>query len=417
MDERSLHLRRILILWSAMILSFFTSMSKVLVPRLVLDDLHSLGFSAGALGALGAGYMYTYAFNQMAVGIFSDRYGGVRLLLFGGGFFVTGSLLFPLSSTYWVMFLARMLAGMGSGTVFLGLAKLIADIYSDRFAFVFGGAMFLSYLGPIAGLLPMTWLVGVLGWRKAMMVPEVCSAVAMLVIVFASRGCMKPPRPGNCFAALGELLRDKYNRRLFGASSVVFGSYYSLLTVAGQKCLEDVCGMTRLRAALLLTVMAVLVAFGNLLTSAALRWCGGRRKVIFVSTLVCSLAGSLLGAAAFQWHLPTFAVAAAFVLLALSAGFFSLFAIIAKDLNPPERSGIAVSTLNFTAFVMIAVVGHLSGLLLNRYSGAAKIVAGVRQYPSEAYRDIFILFAVFGLLGLVSCFGVPETRDRSRSLS
>ena len=133
--------------------------------------------------------------------------------------------------------------------------------------------------------------------------------------------------------------------------------------------------------------------------------------MIFVSTLVCSLAGSLLGAAAFHWRLPMSAVAAAFVLLALSAGFFSLFAIIANDLNPPERSGIAVSTLNFTAFVMIAVVGHLSGLLLNRYSGVAKIVAGVRHYPPEAYRDIFLLFAVFAAAGLVCCFGVPETRD------
>ena len=102
---------------------------------------------------------------------------------------------------------------------------------------------------------------------------------------------------------------------------------------------------------------------------------------------------------------------AAFVLLALSAGFFSLFAIIAKDLNPPEHSGIAVSTLNFTAFVMIAVVGHLSGLLLNRHTDAAKIVDGVKQYQPEAYRDIFLLFAVFAAAGLVCCFGVPETRD------
>ena len=96
MDGSTLRRRRQLILWSGVVLFFFTSMSKVLVPGAVFNDLQALGFSAGALASLGAWYMYTYAFSQMAVGIFSDRYGGVRLLLFGGGFFAAGSLLFPL---------------------------------------------------------------------------------------------------------------------------------------------------------------------------------------------------------------------------------------------------------------------------------------------------------------------------------
>ena len=411
MDESTLRRRRQLILWSGVVLFFFTSMSKVLVPGAVFNDLQALGFSAGALASLGAWYMYTYAFSQMAVGIFSDRYGGVRLLLFGSGFFAAGSLLFPFGSSYPVLFAARVLAGMGSGTVYLGVSKLICDLYSERFALVFGTVLFLGYLGPITGVLPMAWLIQKVTWRWAMAVPAFFATATMLVIVFSARGCIKPTVPGNCFAALGALLRDRRNLALFLASSTVFGSYYALLTGAGGKCLEDVFGMTRMQSSTLLTVMTVLVSLENLLTASMLKLCRGRRKVLFDFAMICALCASLLGAAAFHWRLPTYAAAAAFVLQAIPAGFFSLFAIIAKELNPPERSGLAVSTLNFCAFVMIALVSDAAGVLLNRSAGAAKIVGKLVIYPPEAYRNIFLLFVGVAVLGIVCSFGVPETRD------
>lgn len=414
MDGSALRRRRQTILWCGVVLFFFTSMSKVLVPGVVFSDLQALGFGAGAIASLGAWYMYTYAFSQMAVGIFSDRYGGVRLLLFGGGFFAAGSILFPLGTAYPVLFAARVLAGMGSGTVFLGVSKLIADLYPERFALVFGVVMFLGYLGPITGVLPMAWLIQTTTWRWALAVPAIFSALAMLVIAFSAHGCTKPTVPGNCFASLWELVRDRRNLLLFGASSTVFGSYYALLTVAGGKCLEDVCGMTRLRASALLTAMAVLVALGNLLTAPLLKLCGGRRQVPLRAVLACSLAGAALGTAAFHFRLPVWVVAAAFVLLAVPAGFFSLFTIIVKELNPPERSGLAVSSLNFCAFVMIAAVGDASGLLLSRSAAAAKTVDKVVIYPPEAYRNILILFVCIAAAGLVCGFRVPETRNAVR---
>ena len=411
MNESTLRRRRQLILWSGVVLFFFTSMSKVLVPGAVFNDLQALGFSAGALASLGAWYMYTYAFSQMAVGVFSDRYGGVRLLLFGSGFFAAGSLLFPLGASYPVLFAARVLAGMGSGTVYLGVSKLICDLYSERFALVFGTVLFLGYLGPITGVLPMAWLIQKVGWRWAMAVPAVFATATMLLIVFSARGCVKPTVPGNCFAALWTLLKDRRNLLLFGASSTVFGSYYALLTGAGYKCLEDVCGMTRMQSSTLLTVMAVLVSLENLLTASLLKLCGGRRRAILFFALICALCAALLGGAAFHWRLPTYAVAAAFVLQAIPAGFFSLFAIIVKELNPPERSGLAVSTLNFCAFVMIALVSDITGVLLNRGMSAAKIVGKLVIYPPEAYRNIFLLFAAVAVFGILCGLGVPETRD------
>ena len=122
MDDIRLRRRQAIVLWCSVVLSFFTSMSKILVPGPIVSDLKALGLDAIELSALGFGYYCAYAVSQLALGAYSVRWGGVRLLLFGGGCFVLGSVIFPLSGSFWMMFAARMLTGLGAGTLFPGLA-------------------------------------------------------------------------------------------------------------------------------------------------------------------------------------------------------------------------------------------------------------------------------------------------------
>ncbi|MBQ9446820.1 MAG: hypothetical protein IJU61_09510, partial [Victivallales bacterium] len=67
------------------VLMFFTSMSKVLVPGAVFDPLqHELSLTAVDLASLGSVYMCSYALSQLLIGMLADRLGGVRVLLMGG---------------------------------------------------------------------------------------------------------------------------------------------------------------------------------------------------------------------------------------------------------------------------------------------------------------------------------------------
>lgn len=72
----------------SVLISFFSSMSKVLVPGATFSALQtSFGCSAALLTAIGSVYMYAYALSQFALGLFSDRCGGIRILLVGGSLF------------------------------------------------------------------------------------------------------------------------------------------------------------------------------------------------------------------------------------------------------------------------------------------------------------------------------------------
>ena len=401
MDDVQLRRRQVIVLWCGVVLSFFTSMSKILVPGPIVGDLKALGLDAVELSSLGFGYYCAYAVSQLALGAYSVRWGGVRLMLFGGSCFVLGSVIFPLSGSFWTMFAARMLTGLGAGTLFPGLAKLISDLYTKRFAVVFSVVMFLGYLGPICGRTPVLHLVDLVRWRWALEIIALAALTAFAVLVIAARGAVKPVMSGNSIAALRKVFGSSRNLLIFGASSVVYGAYYLLPVVMGQECLID-SGMSKVNAERLIMFQVLLIAICNLGTSTLLRIFGGYRKLLLLFVGVCGLAGAVLGAVAFEIYLPLPAVVAAFVLMAVPAGFFSLQSLIVKELNPPELSGISISMLNFCAFVLIMSCQPVAGLILDRHCA----------YPYAAYRDIFIVSVVLESIGIVCALFVPETKPK-----
>ncbi len=415
----AVHKRKLIIFYLTVILMFYTSMAKMLVPGTVFAELQGeLGFSAGTLAGMGAYFMYGYAFSQLGLGLLSTRYGGVRILLFGGTLFALGSLLFPLLSQSWAMSLARGITGVGAGTVFVALAKLIDDLFPRQFAMVLGITLFIGYFGPVAGGIPMVVLVKSTTWRIALLIPAVISVLAMAGIWCSARGTLKKVTAGQTLGPLLALLKNRPTRRLFFASSIVFGSYYAILTTVGQKALEDCAGMGHYAASGWITVLAVIVALNNIIANLVLKWIGGRRQVLIRFAACCSLAGTLLGAAAFFLGLPGTAIVAAFLLVAIPAGFFSIFGTVAKELNPPEYVGLAVAILNFFAFVAIALAGNLAGMLLAAYEKTAAnspAPGGLMTYPPEAYGWIFGVFALVAGLGTLIAFKIPETNpERSR---
>ena len=411
--EIKLRKKKLVIFFAAIILFFFTSMSKILVPGSVFSELKGeLGFSAGILAGMGSAYMYCYAASQLALGLLSSKYGGVRILIFGGGCFVFGSLLFPLlSSPHWMIF-ARGITGLGAGTVFIALAKLIDDLYSGNFSMVLGITLFIGYLGPVTGGLPFAALVENTSWRWALLTPAIISALALLAVFIFLKGTMTKVLPGQPWKPLFVILSDKYSWLLYLTSSVVFGVYYVIMTVMGKKCLEDFGNFSSYAASLWITLFAVIVAANNILSNVVLKLLGERRKVLTLFAGIACFAGTAFSALAFHFNWGCWIVAG-FLLIAIPAGFFSIFGTVAKELHPPELVGLSVAILNFFAFVAIALSGSIAGWVLSGYEGnMLSGISGRLAYPPLAYRDLFAILSILALMGLFSAFFIPETRKK-----
>ena len=402
-SEELLRKKKMAILCCGVIMYFFTNMSKVLIPATIFDDLLKTGLDVKSISALGAFYMYAYAASQLLVGIFADRFGGVRLLFAGCSLFTAGTLGFPFSEHIYLMYFFRVLTGFGAGVVFLGLAKLLADLFPTRFAVAMGAMLVLGFIGPTAGTM-IVFLVNVAGWRWAMATPGMFAALVLLGIVCFMKGTWEKMTPGQSLAPFLAIIRKKEMWFLWLTSSVVFGSYYVLLAQIGQKSIADFGGISPEKAATCIMIMTILVAADNMGVNLFVKLCGNRRKAVSAGGIFCTLLGGALGWYAFTHGCGLAGVFAAFFLIALPAGFFPLYSLIAKELAPQEYTGLAVALINFMAFVFIAIFQNISGRILQGFSA----VNGV--FPAEAYGTIFLFIALASIPALITAFLVPETR-------
>ena len=413
LSESSLRRRKFIIMIFGIFLSFFTSMNKMLVPGPIYNHLQTeLLFDPVRIAALGATFMYAYSVSQLLMGIFSARYGGVRILLIGGGLFTLGVLGFPLCSNPWLMYFCRALAGFGAGTVFIGLAKIVNDLFPAKFGLVLGIALLFGYFGPATGTVPMVRLIAAIGWRRALFIPGAICFFLMLGIVCTMRGTIKKTVPGQTLAPFLTMLKNRPMMILCFSSALIFGVYYVLLTQVGQKCIEDFYGWGKYAASLCILFLSILVAVNNVGVNLILILTGGRSKPIYVTGTVLLFLGCLTGFSAFRWQLPVGFLLTAFLLIGVPAGFFSFYSQIAKALNPPEWTGLAVAVLNFSAFVFIALFGNLSGLVLSFWK------AEVQQngvFPGEAYSWLFVLLSAGAFISFVTGFLIPETGVKKAS--
>lgn len=405
-SQETLRKKKFFILICGVVIFFITSMAKVLIPATIFQDLQEQGMDVNKISFLGAAFLYAYAASQLFMGCFSDRYGGVRILLIGGSLFSFGTILFPQVEYYPLMVLLRLITGFGAGTIFLGVAKLLGDLFSEKFAAALGITLFISYLGPTTGTMPMVMLVESTGWRFAMTLPGIVALAALAVIVCLMKGTIKPVTPGQTFAPLLVMLKNKNMWFLTLSCASVYGAYYAVVGQTGQKTLQDLYSLPAGKAAFIIMILTLIVAANNMLGNYLLKFLGGRRKAALMFGVTCSLLGPLaakIGFLAGDWGFVLFLLSS--VLLAIPAGFFPLFGLAAKELNAPEYMGMSVAYLNFIAFVFISLYQNVCGMILKRYPCAE----GSLAFPVEAYSAVYLFFLIGAVISFAAVCFVPET--------
>ena len=181
--------RKLLLLFaSGIALYFFTNLQRTGVPGSLFNELQrDLALSASQVAMLGTFFVYIYTFNQLVAGVLTDRYGGTRTMLFGSFFFCVGSLLFPLAGSLWTAYAARALVGFGASFMYLSMVKLAQRLFPAIFPQMVGMTLLLGYLGSITANAPLVSLANAVGWRSALLLAGMITAVLLGVFMLVWR--------------------------------------------------------------------------------------------------------------------------------------------------------------------------------------------------------------------------------------
>jgi predicted MFS family arabinose efflux permease len=418
-EQKRLRLVALSVVVAAYVLSFFQRFA----PAGIAQDLAaSFQTSAASLGVLAATYFYVYTIMQVPTGILVDTLGPRRILFFGGMIAGGGSLLFGMAVTLDGALAGRTLIGLGVSVVFIAMLKIIAVWFEEhRFASVVGLSMLLGNLGSVLAGSPLSWMAQstTAGWRGVFIgvgiISLILGALAWVLVRDRPDTAMQRNSPAPTFdrtMILTGLLRVLKNRATWPAAAInagLSGSFFAFGGLWATPFLTQGLGMTRDIATAHLSLYFAAFAVGCLLVGTLSDRLRRRKPVIIVSS-------HIYGATWLVWlsgvSLPLPASFALFGLMGLTTASFTLSWACAKEVNPPQLSGMSTSVTNMGGFLMGALLQPAVGWIMDqRWTGMME--NGARLYAVEDYRWGLLLVAVVAWLGAAAAWRIRETQCRN----
>ena len=360
--------------WSALALTccaFFISFFHRVSTGAIAGDLqHEFAIGAAALGTLGATYFYVYALMQVPSGVLADTLGPRVTLAIGMLIAGAGSIAYGLAGNFTAAAIARMLAGLGVSVVFVCMLKLCAGWFHERrFATAVGAANVAGIAGALAATAPLAWLITVVSWRSVFVALGVASlALALGIWLFVREA----PHVAGANAATGHWRR-------------------ALAAVATNPATWPPFWVSTF------AVRAPLIGW----LSDRL---GVRRPLVIASAVAYSAVGLM-------WLALPIPSANGTVVAALLTGLavpgFTLTWSLAKEVNPPERAGMAIAIANIGGFIASGLLQPLVGWVVDH--GAGMVAGG----SADAYRLGIGVLVAWSLIGVVAACRLTETRCRN----
>ena len=394
------------------ILYFIANFQRIAIPGAVFDILEQeLSVSAPYITAFGAIFMYIYAVGQLLTGFLVDRYGGLRVIACGGIIFGLGCIIFPFTSFLPFMYLSRALMGFGCSMFYLSFIQELKKLYSDKdYGIALAVMLFIGYLGGIIANAPFVSLMKYMNWRDILFV-FACVIIISLIVFYALLSKIKL-NPVNQeiklkAATFINILKIKHNRNLFGFACCNFGISYVIQTIIGKKFLEDYCNLSVGKAALVLSVMAIIAAFFNIINATVCKLCHNHRVMFLKGASVITFLSMLTIFLLILFDIHSAVIAIVFCIIAGNASISSLLIPVLQQSNKEGLGVTAVSIMNFCFFMMVGILGSLTGFLLNIYSPVR--LNGILTYGRESY---LLLFGSFLSLSVYEIYKAAKLSNR-----
>jgi MFS family permease len=392
------------------LLSFFHRVA----PAAISGELQATFAIGGAqLGTLAATYFYVYTLMQVPTGVLADTLGPRRILFWGGLVAGAGAILFGMAPSFELAFVGRTLVGLGVSVTFIAMLKLIALGYEEsRFASMTGLCMLIGNLGSILAGAPLAWATQAAGWRPVF----VAVGVLSVLMAFASRAWVLDTPSGKVdraawWAGLKSVLANRATWPGFFANAGLSGAFFTFAGLWAVPYLTQIQAVSRAVASNHVSVYFLGFALGSALWGRVSDRLGIRKPVMLAVSglhvlgwLIWLLAGPL----------PAVATYLLCGVMGLASAGFTLSWAAAKEVNPPQLSGMATSVVNVGVFLGPAILQPATGWLMER-SWDGRIESGVRIYSATDWHNGLLLIASAALLGWCSLFWVRETGCRNIS--
>ena len=352
----------IAILCIAYILSqFFRSFLAVLSSVLANDIGAQPDDLAYALGLL----FFVFAVMQIPVGWGLDRFGprivsSVLLLIGGGG----GAFLFASAQNPGHINLSMALLGVGCSPILMASYYIFARNYSPKiFATLAATFLGIGSLGTLIGASPLTYFVGILGWRDAVEIIAIFTIFISLFLLFTVKNPDIKYESTVSSGGFWSILKSKDILLIAPIAIICYAPVAGLRGIWLGPYFEKKFEASIDEIGTIGLIMSLGMIFGTFFYGPLDRIFKTRKWIVLIGNFIC-----LLSVAALSF-LPEVSYNFAIISFAL-IGFFGMsFPVVVahgRSFVPMELSGRGVTLMNLFAIGGVGVLQALSGLVFER---------------------------------------------------
>ena len=363
---------------------FFRSFLAVLSSVLANDIGAQPDDLAYALGLL----FLVFAVMQIPVGWGLDRFGprivsSVLLLIGGGG----GAFLFASAQNPSHINLSMALLGVGCSPILMASYYIFARNYSPKiFATLAATFLGIGSLGTLIGASPLTYFVGILGWRDAVELIGIFTIFISLFLLFTVKNPDIKYESTVSSGGFWSILKSKDILLIAPIAIICYAPVAGLRGIWLGPYFEKKFEASIDEIGTIGLIMSLGMIFGTFFYGPLDRIFKTRKWIVLIGNFIC-----LLSLAALSF-LPELSYNFAIISFAL-VGFFGMsFPVVVahgRSFVPIELSGRGVTLMNLFAIGGVGVLQALSGLVFER---------------TGDFGAVFSVYFILILIGLVVYF-------------
>ena len=363
---------------------FFRSFLAVLSSVLANDIGAQPDDLAYALGLL----FIVFAVMQIPVGWALDRFGprivsSVLLLIGGGG----GAFLFASAQNPSHINLSMALLGVGCSPILMASYYIFARNYSPKiFATLAATFLGIGSLGTLIGASPLTYFVGILGWREAVELIGIFTILISVFLILTVKNPVKKNRNPESTGGFWSIIKSKDILLIAPIAIICYAPVAGLRGIWLGPYFEKKFEASVDEIGAIGLIMSFGMILGTFFYGPLDRIFKTRKWIILIGNGICLLAVaalSFLPGLSYNFSIISFTV----------IGFFGMsFPVVlahGRSFVPIDLSGRGVTLMNLFAIGGVGVLQIVSGLIFER---------------TNDFGSVFSMYFILILIGLIVYF-------------
>lgn len=367
--------------------------------------------TAESFSGLAALFLYGYSLCQIPFGIIVDRIGTKRTIIASAIIYITGLIIFALSTNILYAYIARLLTGIGAAPIFICAMKATSDFLpKGQRGFLAGATLAIGQLSTLFVAKPISTIAIKFNWQDIVYILIVCSVIPLLACILMPNPHKKREAHHESSNVLAKLRYGLTHKSIISISIIAAGLFIPFMVCGdtwGPAFLATKFNLPREVAA----QDAMLIYVGGVIGSFTFPYFFERRNIVnFGIQISCLCLTFLLSFLFLSSKMDYNAIKLVIILIGIfGAGGELLCFTAVVQYTTIRNSGTILGIVNTANMLGGAIMQQIIGWILDRLWHGGLDAQGIHIYNAAEFSQAFMsLVAIIALCTILSFLALKK---------